>query len=60
MRRADEPVAIKVIGFIALSLMPWKQRAIWDEHCARMQRKLDRERENGWGIRYIDKAFINF
>ena len=52
--RADEPIVVKVVGLFVLCVMPWKKRKIWAEHCNRMQRRLDNEREMGWGERYID------
>lgn len=52
--RTDEPTVVKAILLVGLFVMPWRKREIWAEHCNRMQRRLDNEREMGWGKRYID------
>lgn len=59
-RRADESPIVKAVGLFFLVVFPWKAKEIWAEHCVRMQRRLDAERELGYGERYIDKQLVKF
>ena len=56
--RAKECWVVKAIGLLVLAVVPGKADKVWDEHCERMQRKLDGERSMGWGKRYIDGKII--
>ena len=57
-KRADELWMVKVIGLVVLAIVPGKADKVWNEHCDRMQRRLDNQRGMGYGVRYIDGATV--
>lgn len=37
-----------------------EHRKAWKEHCETIQGELDKERQRGWGFRYIDGKRVDF